>query len=203
MKIKLWTLQHKEAYESLAENGILYVNDEHLLYDENFKEACNWMVKQMEKRIGNKPDYVKYPLWAWYEWDGKQKRRDLRCSGYAKPGTPMVQIEFEIEESKILLSDFDDWNFVLNNDYISANDEDYDTFCKELKDKDYEYQDILDLSKQNDSLNAIREQIFKVNEHYSKWNSSSSSELIQATFWELQAEQIIKVEHFIAKQWWN
>ena len=117
----------------------------------------------------------------------------------------MVQIEFEIEDSEVLLSDFDDWHFVLNNDYISTNEEDYDKFYEELKDKDYVYQDIIDLSKQNDSLNAFREKIvtsweriFNVNEHYTKRNSSSNNQSIQATFWELKAEQVKKVEYFIA-----
>ena len=53
---------------------------------------------------------------------------DLRLSGYAKRGTPMVQITFEADTKDFLLSDFDDWHIILAKNYIADNEQDWDDF---------------------------------------------------------------------------
>lgn len=69
----LWTIQNKLAYESMKETGVLRV-DENYILDDLFKEPYLWMASQMKKRIGNPPEGVIFPVWAWYRWEGNRKR---------------------------------------------------------------------------------------------------------------------------------
>lgn len=39
------------------------------------------MANQMKMRIGNAPEGVTFPVWAWYQWEGKRKRPDMRIHG--------------------------------------------------------------------------------------------------------------------------
>ena len=126
MKETLWTIQHEKVYEVFQRTGFLRANNDDLFCKDELRFAYKWMSKQMCLRIGPPPTGVQYPLWAWYQWEGHRSRRDLRCSGYAPRGTPLVQIEFEVDTENILKSDFDDWNFVLNNDFIADSEKEFE-----------------------------------------------------------------------------
>ena len=90
----------------LQRDGILYgpeTVDDSIFW----RTAYDWMVEQMERRLGPRPKPGAYPLWAWYQWDGAARRRpDLRSSAHVPGGTKAVRIEFEIAEEQIVLSDF-------------------------------------------------------------------------------------------------
>lgn len=47
-----------------------------------------------------------------------QKKPDFRMSGYAQAGTELVCLELEVPNELVLLSDYDDWTFVLNDLYL-------------------------------------------------------------------------------------
>lgn len=97
MKKILWTIQDEAAFEVFEKTGVLRADPNHLLFDGDFQDAYQWMADQMRHRIGAAPEGVQYPVWAWYQWEGQRKRMDLRRSGYAKRGTPLVQITFEAD----------------------------------------------------------------------------------------------------------
>lgn len=187
MMKKLWTIQHRDAYQLLMKKGVLRANEQFLFCKDELRFAYDWMAKQMKIRIGSPPDSIKYPVWAWYQWEGQKTRRDLRFSGYAKRGTPMVQLEFEIDEKKILLSDFDDWHVVLNNTYLADNKQDFDDFyATSHKDRKHE-------------IEISWNKIFETEKYCPDWNTPLDSKSIQATLWEINISQIKKVEFFIAK----
>jgi len=80
-----------------------------------------WMAdKMLEIGITNKRTY---PVWAWYQYGGKRKKPDLRCSGHLPRGTKGVCVEFDACESEVLLSNFDHWHCLLNNWYLCKNEE--------------------------------------------------------------------------------
>lgn len=187
MAVILWTIQHKEAYKEMLKTGILRANDNHLFCGDDLKFAYEWMSEQMCKRIGPPPKGVKYPVWAWFQWEGKRKRRDLRLSGYAERGTPMVQIEFEVDRNKVLLSDFEDWHRVLNNSYISDSEEDFDLFYT----TDHEI-----IQKE---IEVSWSKIFDIDSYMPDRSVPANEKSIQATLWEIKLPQIKKVEHFTAK----
>lgn len=123
MDVVLWTIQHADVWEELQQTGVLHADPERA--DGAFRRAYDWMALQMCRRIGPPPEGVCYPLWAWYQWEGQRRRRDLRCSGYGPRGTPMVQITFEIDRDRILLSEFDRWHTVLSGGYLATDEQDW------------------------------------------------------------------------------
>ena len=166
---------------------MIRANEAHLFCDDELRFAYDWMSKQLTNRVGNAPDGVRYPVWAWYQWEGKRKRRDLRFSGYARRGTPMVQIEFEIDSNSILLSDFDDWHLVLNNSYIADSEEEFDEF--------YAAQH----TNEKELIEESWHKIFHIGKAIPNWTTPLNRKSIQATLWEIRPEYIKKIEHFVAK----
>ncbi len=188
MKQVLWTIQHEAAWDVFEKTGVLIANEDHLFCQDDLRFAYDWMSQQMVQRIGASPDGIHYPVWAWYQWEGKRKRQDLRRSGYADRGTPMVQITFEAEENKFLLSDFDLWCRVLASDYLATSEAEWDAYYADhphttQKDVEPSWQRVFDLT--------ISEPDWGIRD--------PSRKSIQATLWQIKMEQVKKVEHFVAK----
>lgn len=183
----LWTIQDEAAFEVFQRTGVLRADPSRLIFDGMFRNAYDWMTAQMCQRIGVAPDGVQYPVWAWYQWEGRRKRRDLRQAGYAQRGTPMVQITFEADHKDFLLSDFDAWHSVLSNCYIADNEQDWELFyanggkCK------------------TDDIIASWDKVFDLNRYTPDWDPEPEHRSVQATLWEIRMSQVKKVEHFIAK----
>lgn len=187
MKEILWTIQHIDAYRALKENGVLRANEQFLFCRDEFRFAYNWMSEQMRIRIGCPPDCIKYPVWAWYQWEGRRGRRDLRFSGYAKRGTPMVQLKIEADIQEILLSDFDDWHQVLNNCYLAGSEQDFDIFYAS---------DHIDWQHE---IEVSWEKIFDLKRCCPNWDTPLERKSIQAVLWEINLSRVRKAEFFIAK----
>lgn len=187
MKEILWTVQHIEAYKAMKEKGVLRADEQFLFCRDETESAYGWMSEQMRRRIGAPPDNVKYPVWAWYQWEGRRDRRDLRFSGYAKRGTPMVQLKFEADVKEMLLSDFDDWHQVLNNCYLADNEQDFDDFYAS------------DHTDRQREIEASWEKIFDLQRYCSGWDTPPERKSIQAVLWEINLLQVRKAELFIAK----
>ena len=173
----LWTIQHKAAYDILLETGRLIANEKHLLFEGQFRPSYDWLVGQMKKRIGMSPDDVKYPVWAWYQWEGVRKRLDMRTHRYGgEKGTPIVLLSIDIPDNMVLLSDFDMWHVVLNDGYLLLYDKD----------------DIEDPSE--DEKLKSWENVFYIDVVTDCWYVPKST---QATFWELKKERVLRAEHFV------
>lgn len=186
--MKLWTIQYPEAYKDLCEKGVLRVPDD--MVDSYWKRSYDWLVSEMIKKIGNPPDGVHYPLWAWHTLDGKRKKPDLRMGGYAKRGEKQILIEFEIPDDKVVLTDFAAWHYVLNDLW----------FDDPVDDNDWE-----ENQKWFDKLPQAEQQQLKIQSWQKVFDISSNNKFlqrgydIQATFWELKKEWIVSVREFIAK----
>lgn len=206
MKIKLWTIQNEKAYHKFIQTGIWRADPSYSIFDGEFCDAYDWLAAQMDMRIGSRPKGVEYPMWAWYQWEGERKRCDLRCGGYAKRGTRMLQVAFEIDDSQVLLSDFDGWHFVLSNSYLAANEQDFNSFYEKLEVGGFTHQDIIDFGKKHPLLEECRkkimwswDRIFNLESYTPDWDCPPDQKSIQATFWELKSEQVEKIEFFTAK----
>lgn len=187
MKQLLWTIQNEEAYQEFAKTGFLAANEEYLFCGEELRFAYDWMAKQMMKRIGAPPEGVRYPVWAWYQWEGNRKRMDQRQSGYARRGTPLVQITFEADDDTFLLSDFDAWHNVLANQYVANDEVEWDRFYEEKPQP-----------KQID-VEPSWNRIFDITHYTPNWDCEPEKKSIQATLWKIDMSQVKKVEHFLAK----
>lgn len=206
--MRLWTIQPENVLEIIETKGVFRAElDKSLLSGiiagapENDTSICapyRWMAEQMTKRIGPAPDGVEIPIWAWYR-RGDKVRPDLRTVvwEYAVDSVG-VRIEFEIDCRKVLLSDFDHWHYVLNRWYFPASDQDYEKFDQKVDNMG------MDQFRKMDENHPLMKEI------KDSWDrlflpeflegGKQSSGWIQATFWELRKEWIVKVDRFRGRQ---
>ena len=177
--MRLWTIQSKSVYDILIKKGEYRCTPEksECLEEFNFYRSYDWMNAQMEKRVCKKPAGIKYPVWAWHTFEGVHKKPDLRKSDFRFLREDSVCIEIEIPDSQVLLSNEEDWHMVLNDlfDAKYRNDLDFDSA--------YEWYESLSESEKQQVKEKSWECIFDTTE----------SRYIQATFWELKKENIVKV----------
>ena len=188
----LWTIQPEKVYDLILSKGVYRCEESLMVNTEKpFKVSYKWLIKQMKRRLGNPPAGVKYPVWAWYQWEGRRKKPDLRQERWSCgwEGEKFVCMEIDIPDENVLLSDFDSWSLILSDALIPIT-----------KEENSEY---LDYEKYYESLSPKEKKVFKeknwelvfdLTPIHNDWTIRGDS--IQATFWELQKEQIRKVWHF-------
>ena len=88
----------------------------------------------MKERIGEPPNGVSYPVWAWYMWEGVRKKPDLRRErwGNGWEGDRFACMEIDIPDDRVLLSDFDDWSLILVHGLIADSKEEDARLNKEF-----------------------------------------------------------------------
>ena len=191
----LWTIQPIEVWEEMSRLGYYVCNPKKAMYisdkEVSFKESYDWLISEMEKRIGKRPNGVTYPVWAWHTRDWKYKKPDLRQAGYDTPGTKCVCIEFEIPDNQVVLSDYDTWHFILNDWYFdnSKNEDEWESKHK--------YYDSLSPEKKLEKKLKSWQNVFDISPYSSDW--FCRGRYIQATFWILKLSQVRKVQFFTAK----
>lgn len=197
--MKLWTIQPLEIYDLICSESIITNSKDFIQSD--FKQAYDWMILQMEKRIGNRPFKKSYPFWAWYQYASQKKKRpDLRNSCLLEKGTEGVRIEFDKPDNQVLLSDFNLWHCVLNYWHIPNNEEESLGFDRLLEVNKIEF---VNKERYTSEIRKIVEEswskIFDMN--YEKEYSANRFEekSIQATFWSLNKEEITRVDYFKAR----
>ncbi|WP_431028885.1 DUF3841 domain-containing protein [Lysinibacillus sp. LZ02] len=170
--MKYYTIQSKEAYEQAMNKGTMSASKEYVW--EEFLVAYDWMIQQMNNRIGHNGTY---PIWLWTE------KRDLHDEALLPSGTAGVQIEVEMPTQQVLLSDFEAWHMVLMNDFLALSGEEDELFSagKLNITKEASWERVFDLQLLNGSDYWAGEQV------------------IQVTTGEINVSQFKKVEHFIAK----
>ena len=150
------------------------------------------MAEQMCKRIGQPPQGVQYPIWAWHTVEWKHAKPDLRRSEFRSYKTPQVCLEVEIPDKAVLLSNEDMWHIVLNSEYYgdACSDEEYEAEGK--------WFDSLPAQEQIAVKRQSWEKIFDVfPARETSWDCHGK--YVQATFWELRLEQVKAVRHFVRK----
>jgi len=203
MKVKLWSIQDEKGWNEIQTKGVLRAKKEFV--DQDFIEGYDWMRTQIENRVGAPKHSNQYPVWAWYQsFDANRKRPDLRTSAHLPAGTVGYRIEIEKEEKAILLSDFVLWHWPLcYHDYIADSEKEAIDFEKLKESNDIRGFLHGCLYKLPESLQEkIRlswEKVFDMNFDLDYYTFPFEEKKIQATFWELRKEEIIKVDRFIAR----
>lgn len=187
----LWTFQEEEIYLSILKTG-KYICDPQKMSMPEFTEMYDWLVVQMKERIGNPPEGVIYPVWAWYAQKAQHKKPDLRGERwcYGKGGEKFVCLEIEVPDEQVLLSDFDSWGLVLLDALISETEAE-DTELERI----YES---LSPEKQLEMKHENWKRVFDISPLDNEW--MRRGEWVQATFWVLTRDMIQKVRHFTAGQ---
>ncbi|MDQ1146528.1 hypothetical protein QE429_003355 [Bacillus sp. SORGH_AS 510] len=144
-----WTIQTIDAWENAKQLGFLS-GDPNKIWPE-FSDAYNWMMQQMKKKI---PKYTgEYPIWLWTE------KPDLRRYGHLNKGERGVLLKVEIEDSRLLLSDFMAWHSVIYNTYFFIDeDEDHLFYTSNRTAIEESWQRIFDLEflEQNSNWGDVR-----------------------------------------------
>lgn len=192
--MRLWTIQPKALYEKLQSEKVLHCVPEQseLITAFGFGPAYNWMAEQMCKCIGQPPQGVQYPIWAWHTVEWKHAKPDLRRSEFRSYKTPQVCLEVEISDEDVLLSNEDMWPIVLNDGYYgdACSDEEYEAEGK--------WFDSLPAQEQTAVKRQSWKKIFDVfPARETSWDCHGK--YVQATFWELRLEQVKAVRHFVRK----
>ena len=185
----LWTSQEEAVYNELLKTGV-YRCDLNLSPMKDCRKQYDWLVRQMKQRIGPPPEQVTYPVWALYQQDGKHRKPDLRRERWAVGcnGERFACLEIEIPDRDVLLSDLDVWCIILNDGLLS--DTEQEDRCLEAQ---YE---ALSPSEKRRMKEKNWERVFDLSPLNSDWMRRGYD--IQATFWELQLEQVRDVRFFRA-----
>ena len=192
--MRLVTIQDKAAYENLCADGVLRCKTElaEWLNEDNFRFAYDWLVEQMKRRVSKPPQGTTYPIWAWYRLDGKPAKVDFRNREFNNYRGEHYALTIDIPDEQILLSDEENWHFVLNNWYLSEaqNEFDYEKAETNL--------DALPPDEKQRVKEESWECIFDINKFENDWHRRGY--YVQATFWELRKEQVIMARKFIGRQ---
>lgn len=202
----LWTIQDYHAYEELMDTGILAADEDYVLEREYFAPVYKWLYRQMVKNMGAPPKGVKYPVWAWYQWEGKRRKPDMRRGGYAERGKRIVRLTIDVDSQAVLLSDFDLYHYPLNFAYLGLKEED-SAFERECGKSGFSIQDVRDCSIDTSEMTALREKMFNSWERIFDLDLESndwviqpmSKKSIQATLWYVTKDQIKSADEFIAR----
>ncbi len=187
----LWTIQPEEVWRILRRESVYRCNPDkatHLNNGWDFDASYDWMVAQMEKRIGKRSDGVTYPIWAWHTYNWKHKKPDLRTAWFRGRYGVQTCIEIEVPDKDVLLSDEENWHYVLNDWYFSKakSKEDYNS-------DEAEY-DAMSEDEQLKMKEKSWERIFDVDPIETEWHRQGC--YVQAVFWELRLSQVRKVTWF-------
>ncbi len=156
----------------------------------------------MRAGIGPQPTPAAAPTWAWYQWESSTKARpDLRCSGHLSKGETGMLVEFEMDESEVLLSDFELWHYVLNYQYLPCSMKDSRRFDAILE--DLGVRTPADVATGNRSFHsAVQEswsRIFDLHWSEPEIATNFGHKSVQATLWRLQQDRIRKATVFNAR----
>ncbi len=199
--MKLWTIQPLERYKELLEKKEIFSTIEYET-EEYFRRAYDWLIGEMEIRISPKPFLNSSPIWAWYQYSSVNKRKpDMREVRAGRWGVDEVRIEFEKDEREVPLFDFDLWHLPLNNGNICDNEKEDAAFDKIFFKKGGVY------TEPSTYTPEIQEMIM---EHWDKVFDMSycpkysarpfEQKRVQATFWSLKLDEVLKVDIFKARK---
>ena len=190
MRIVLYTYQTREAYQKLQKDGVLYLRKEDRPFtkvgkDDNkylnhFERPYDFIIHSMKNKLplpNNKDAY--YPIWGWYKYEGRYKPSKFLDDIHKG----LVRLKIEIASSRVLLSDFDYFSYLISggNLYINLSKDDEKKYEDKIFEEDefyypnYEYMFLIHRKKDDD------------------YGFSYHKETIQGTFWELYLEDVKEV----------
>lgn len=192
----LWTIQHIDAWETAERAGVLRASPEHTQANHRvtadlFGPAYQWLIEEMQRRVGEPPPGVTYPVWAWAQCGSRGAKPNLTEPGHLAPETRGVCIEFELPPERVLLSDFDLWHFVFGQDtYIPSSLEEMELLDEwEVTDRD-----VYTAAEIRASWNRIFDLDFAARDIAAPRNDK----WIQGTVWEVPLHTVRAVGEFIA-----
>jgi len=197
----LWTIQTEAGWREFRSRGVLRGTRERIIED-SWRGAYLWMVEQMRRRIGQPSLPTSYPIWAWFQFESPRRAKpDLRSTGYLPKGEAGIRIEFECPDEAAVLSDFQLWHYVLNYWYLPETEEEGERFEAEVAQHGLSFFDTKPLADPYYHKRIVKswEKIFDLDWSENELVLPRSKKSIQATVWEVAAEQVKNEKHFKAR----
>lgn len=200
--MRLYSIQPLSVWESLCLEEVITAKPVFDKDDQQWEIAYSWLAEQMIARgidaLGNAPP--SYPMWAWYWYNGPSSAKpDLRHSQMKQWSSKerMVMLTLEMDDKRVLLSDYDAWHACLNYWYLGFV-KDTNNFSRRLKrELNTNYYQTKPLPGVYDQqLKDSWNQIFNL-AHVSKiLHSKHEAQIVQATFWQLTRQDVIIATEF-------
>lgn len=181
-KMKVWTKQHKNILDTLEQNGRHIAKREHIVgkmenISKFYLDVYNWYVRGASKFV-QKPEDVEYPIWV-----------SLTPESALSNDPDTIVLELELDSSKVLELDFDQWGYIVNYMYIAEGPED-----------ECEHQKLLDKYGINDPqaymtnyYPAIKKKIIKSWDRIFQSSNLEEKTIRVGTIWEIKKEWIKKI----------
>jgi len=116
--VRYWTIQDRNVLDIIEKKGIYKADSRKSPFLEDYQNAIlayQWMETKLEDKV-SRPRNTHGMIWFWFAQYGYHKKPNL-CRDINRLDNG-VCIELELDDSEVLLSDYDTWHFVLNNFYI-------------------------------------------------------------------------------------
>jgi hypothetical protein len=210
--VRLFSIQPRFVYDVLLSEGRFLSQPMKAGDDWDFADtpaaviAYDWLCREMEERglarpPGDRvpPDRI-YPLWAWQQYLGPAKPKpDLRSSEMKHWGSMErhVLLTLDVPDHEVLLHDYEAWHFPLNHWYLGTSkaSNDFERRCKRAGCPAFSEVPLRDAALREE-LEASWRLIFDLKAIKRKTSGSADTQIIQATFWELRADQVVSAVEF-------
>ncbi len=187
--MKIWSMQPASILDDIDKYGFFRCDETksfNLSKENSLKPQYNWLINQMEQKIGKRPEGVNFPIWAWHTWEFKRQMPDPDSAAFLKRDGDKVFLTIDIPDDKVVLTDFDAWQNVMTDGFVSAatNEKEYDIEAELLENaNDEEIVELIHKSWQNVFITDKVENDYLIRGKY-----------IQATFWEITSKNIINIQ---------
>ncbi|MFO1207343.1 MAG: DUF3841 domain-containing protein [Burkholderiales bacterium] len=181
--MRAWTIQSPEVFAALQAGRVWRARERQVPRD--WLASYRWMADQMREGLGPPTAPSQMPVWLWCTWRGRSRPKpDLRATGHLPRGTRGVRIELNLDEARVLRSDFELWHYVMNGWYLprSAQDE-----------RDFERR------PDGDRIAASWRRIFDMAWEDRRYVSSRGRRAIQGVCWELRPADVTAATPFVAR----
>jgi len=200
--MNLWTIQPIFFWDRLQKDQSVIADS--LSVEENhpglYHDVYQWLISKMNKTSIHRSLNHKYPLWAWYRWNGRNDPRpDLRVFRWSYPkGVKFIRIEFEIPEDHVLLFDHQLWLWILSGSYIPISRKDSVDFDNEFNKREIIRKEHVFNRPEFDGMKKkiIKswDRIFDLKNK--SWIYQGMNQQICAVFWELKSEWVTNASFF-------
>lgn len=182
--VRLYSFQKPEAWTAAEERGYWTGVPEAVDEDAGFRFAYDWMRVRMYDRI---PGYSgDLPMWAWTK---RHSSKPKHVKESAQTG--MIRLTVMVPRSRILISDFERWHYVLNKWIIHENENDFD-----VEDELYPEGSDIRAEVMETSWNQIFDFIPTTDPVKLSWAGRKKTFPIQACVDRFYWNEIVSVRHF-------
>jgi hypothetical protein len=181
--MRAWTIQSPAVLAALQSGRVWRAGERR--DTGQWRVAYRWMAREMSARLGEPAAPGQMPVWIWCRWRGTaQPKPDLRSARHLPRGTPGVRIELELDDRRVLQSDFELWHYVLNGWHLPASLDDERGF---------------DAAPAAASIPPSWQRIFDLDWNDPRYVAPESNRPVQGVVWELRPGDVRRATGFIAR----